>query len=50
MLDYWKALGLVSKVENMDHPAVANLAQKSEPEKWQSEVYAFLFDSIFTIT
>lgn len=37
MKDYWNALGNISTVKTMDHPAIANLAQKSDPEKWQSE-------------
>jgi hypothetical protein len=39
MLDYWTALGYVNRVSTMDHPAITKLAQKSAPEKWQSEVW-----------
>lgn len=38
MKDYWNALGYINTVQTMDHPAIANLAQKSDPDKWQSEV------------
>eukprot|EP00026_Physarum_polycephalum_P000228 Phypoly_transcript_00228.p1 GENE.Phypoly_transcript_00228~~Phypoly_transcript_00228.p1 ORF type:complete len:1460 (+),score=271.79 Phypoly_transcript_00228:484-4380(+) len=37
MVDYWTALGYINRVSSMEHEAIANLAQKSEPEKWQSE-------------
>lgn len=38
MLDYWESLNLIKRINKMDDPAIANLAQKSDPEQWESEV------------
>lgn len=38
MLDYWQALKYIYKINKMDHPAIVNLAQKSDSEQWETEV------------